>query len=222
MRGAARRIQDGAEPFRALLAEPGVCEVLERRGRFGFMAFHGGELEAVTDVVASQAAAASGASYYGVLHPDGLDVHLPSKFVAPSASAALTAFLDHVEVVVAVHGYGRVGRWTSLLAGGSNRLLAVHVAQHLGPALPGYEVVIDIDAIPRELRGLHPDNPVNLPSCGGVQLELPPRVRGRSPRSPPPGPDGLSPPTRALIDGLAAAARSWPLAETISVACADP
>lgn len=210
MGGAARRIEGSDEPFRALLAEPGVSEVLELRGRFGFMAFHGGELEAVTDVVASRAAAASGSSYYGVLHPEGLDVHLPSALVAPSASTTLERFLAHLDVVVAVHGYGRQGMWTSLLAGGTNRALAAHVAEHVACALPGYEVMTDLEAIPDGLRGLHPDNPVNLPVGGGVQLELPPRVRGRSPLSPPPGPDGLSAPTRALIDGLAAAARSWP------------
>jgi phage replication-related protein YjqB (UPF0714/DUF867 family) len=184
--------------------------VLEIRSTFGFMAFHGGALEEVTDVVASGAAEASGASYYAVLHPPDLDVHLPSTRVRPAESERLAVFLAHVEVAVAVHGYGRLGRWTTLLAGGSNRMLAGHVAAHVEPVLAGYDVETDLDRIPKELRGLHPHNPVNLPSGGGVQLELPPRVRGRSPRSPAPGPDGLSPPTRALIDGLAAAARAWP------------
>ncbi|HEX2575545.1 MAG TPA: poly-gamma-glutamate hydrolase family protein, partial [Aquihabitans sp.] len=124
-------------------------------------------------------------------------------------SPALAAFLAHVEVAVAVHGYGRRGMWTSLLLGGTNRALAAHLADHLAPVLPGYELVTDLDAMPDGLRGVHPRNPVNLPSAGGVQLELPPRVRGRAPTSPPPGPDGLSPPTAALIDGLAAAARAW-------------
>ncbi len=206
-----RRICDAPDPFAALLAHPGVSERVALRSRFGFMAFHGGELEAVTDVVASAAAETSGASYYGVLHPRTLDVHLPSTQVRPGSSPVLAGFLDHVEVVVTVHGYGRRGLWTSLLAGGSNRELADHVTAHVEPALDGYEVVTDIDAIPPGLRGLHPDNPVNLAPGGGVQLELPPRVRGRSPRSPRPGPDGLSPPTRALIDALADAARTWPL-----------
>lgn len=193
-----------------LLATPGVEEVVELRSRFGFMAFHGGGLEEVTDVVAAGAAAAAGASYYGVLHPRGLDVHLPSTRFQPAGSPALASFLAHVEVVVTVHGYGRRGRWTTLLAGGRNRVLADHVAAHLRPALPGYEVVTDLAALPAGLRGLHPDNPVNLPRGGGVQLELPPRVRGRTPRSPPKGPDGLSAPTRELIAALAAAARAWP------------
>lgn len=207
----ARQATGPGSAFARLLATPGVEEVVELRSRFGFMAFHGGHLEAVTDVVASSAAEVSGASYYGVLHPKGLDVHLPSTRFRPTASAALAGFVDHVEVVIAVHGYGRRGRWTSLLAGGSNRPLAEHVAAHLRPALPGYEVVTDLGDIPAELRGLHTDNPVNRPPGGGVQLELPPRVRGRTPLSPPKGPDGLSAPTRDLIAGLAAAARGWPL-----------
>jgi phage replication-related protein YjqB (UPF0714/DUF867 family) len=197
-------------PFAELLATPGVVEQLDLRSPFGFLAFHGGALEEMTDVVAAAAAARAGASYYGVLHPEGLDVHVPSIRVRPDESAALRRFVDHVGVAVAVHGYGRRERWTELLLGGTNRALADHLADHLRPALPGYDLVTDLDAIPVELRGLHRANPVNLPPAGGVQLELPPRVRGRSPRSPAPGPDGLSPPTRALIDGLAAAARAWP------------
>jgi phage replication-related protein YjqB (UPF0714/DUF867 family) len=195
--------------FAALLATPGVEEQLALRSGFGFMAFHGGALEEVTDVVAARAAGLAGASYYGVLHPPGLDVHVPSILVRPAESAALARFLDHVEVVVAVHGYGRRERWTELLVGGSNRELAGHLASHLRPGLPGYDIVVDLDRIPVELRGLHRDNPVNRPPAGGVQLELPPRVRGRSPRSPAPGPDGLAAPTRALIESLAAAARTW-------------
>ena len=50
-------------------------------------------------------------------------------------------------------------------------------------------------AIPRELRGLHPDNPVNVPPDGGVQLELPPRVRGLGPRWADWAGDGFVPPT---------------------------
>lgn len=194
----------------ALLARPDVIEVAEIRSPFGFMAFHGGRLEEVTDLIARAAASASGASYYGILHPDSHG-HLPSTLFHPSGSRALRRFLDHVRVVVTVHGYGRRGKWTSILAGGSNRDLAAHVGASLGAALPEYVVVTDLDAIPPELRGLHPHNPVNRPAAGGVQLELPPRVRGRSPLSPPTGADGLSPPTTALIHGLAAAARSWPL-----------
>ena len=75
--------------------------------------------------------------------------------------------------------------------------------------MPGYQVITDLDAIPRELRGLHPDNPVNRARRGGAQLELTPRVRGISPRSGPVGEDGLSVATAKLVQGLVATARSW-------------
>jgi phage replication-related protein YjqB (UPF0714/DUF867 family) len=196
--------------FAALLAQPGVVEHCELRSSIGVMAYHGGALEQVTDLIAETAAGAAGASYYGVIQPAGVREHVPSIAVRPAASAVLAAFFAHVEVVVTVHGYGRRDRFCSLLLGGTNRVLAQHVADHLRPALPEYSVVTDLDDIPAELRGLHPHNPVNVPRDGGVQIELPPRVRGISPLSPPPGPDGLSPPTRALIDALAASIASWP------------
>ncbi len=197
-------------PFAALLASPGVVEVFERRSRFGFMAFHGGSLEERTDVIAAQAAAASGSSYYGVLLPPDLRWHIPSAQVCPADSARFTAFLHHVDAVVAVHGFGRDGYWTALLLGGSNRALAAHLAGAIRPALPGYTVVTDLHHIPAGLRGLHPDNPCNLPTSGGVQLELPPRVRGNTPRCPPPDRAGLVPDAQALVTALTGAARSWP------------
>lgn len=198
--------------FARMLAHPGVEEGVELRSRFGFMAFHGGNLEAVTDVVATAAARASGASLYSVRQPPDLRWHIPSIAVSPSASERLSRFLTHVEVVVAVHGYGREGYWTTLLAGGGNRALATHVAGHLRLRLPGYEIVDDLDRVPKSLGGVHPDNPVNLTAHGGVQLELPPRVRGIGrywDDHPFRCTDQLCPDTGALIDGLADAARTW-------------
>jgi phage replication-related protein YjqB (UPF0714/DUF867 family) len=195
--------------FAELLATAGVEEVLELRSRFGFLAFHGGSLERVTDVVARKAAARAGASCYAVLQPPDLRWHLPSTRFTPEASPALAQFLGHVEVAVALHGYGRMGRWTSLLLGGSNRALAAHVGHSLTAALPDHEVVTDLDGIPPELRGLHPANPVNRPPGGGVQLELPPRVRGLTPHWAAWSGPGLPPPTEALVDALAQAASTW-------------
>ncbi|KZS70641.1 replication protein [Mycobacterium kansasii] len=191
----------------ALLRGPGVREVSRLRSRFGFLAIHGGDLEKMTDVIAERAAAAADASVYLVRHPDRYPHHLSSARFDPAESARLAEFLDHVDVAVSLHGYGRIGRGTQLLAGGRNRALAAHLARHLD--LPGYQVVTDLEAIPLELRGLHPGNPVNRVRGGGTQLELSARVRGLSPRSPLPGPDGLSPVTAALVVGLVAAARSW-------------
>lgn len=205
-------------PFARLLAHPGVQEVLELRGRFGFMAFHGGNLEAVTDLVAAAAARASGGSLYSILQPADLRWHIPSISVLPADSVRLTDFLAHVEVAVALHGYGRNGHWATLLAGGGNRALAAHIAEHLRGALDGYEVIDDLDRIPEALRGVHAGNPVNLPVGGGMQLELPPRVRGIGPfwddhpsRTKGQWTGGLSPDTVALVDALVEAARTWPL-----------
>jgi phage replication-related protein YjqB (UPF0714/DUF867 family) len=100
-----------------------------------------------------------------------------------------------------------VGRSTQILAGGGNRELAGLLAECL--TVPGHQVVTDLGSIPRELRGLHPDNPVNRARGGGAQLELSSRIRGTSPRSQLPGDDGLTPATAALVAGLAAAAGSW-------------
>lgn len=196
--------------FEELLATPGVVEVLELRSSIGFLAFHGGALERGTDVIAIDAAERADASVYAVIQPDGLRWHVPSIEVTPDASASLRAFLDHVEVTIAVHGYGRDGMWTSLLLGGSNRELATHVASHLAPALPDYVVVDDMGAIPVDLRGLHPRNPVNLPARGGVQLELPPRVRGTTPHWDGWAGPGHCPPMEAIVDALASAAATFP------------
>lgn len=195
-----------------LLAHPGVEEVCELRSRFGFMAYHGGSLEETTDVIAAAAAERAGASYYGVLQPPDLQWHIPSTRISPDDSPTLAAFLEHVEVVVTVHGYGRPGMFTSLLLGGQHRPLADHLGHHLRAHLPAYDVVTDLERIPVELRGLHHRNPVNLPPGRGVQLELPPRVRGSSPLWWD-WEHGLTPHTRSLIEALADAATTFPLDE---------
>lgn len=202
--------------LRDLLGHTGVEEVSELRGRFGFMAFHGGSLEERTDLIARLAAERCGASYYGVHQPAGLRLHVPSHRFTADQSPRLREFIDHVDVVVTVHGYGRRGLFTTLLLGGGNRRMAAHMAPFLRRALPAYRVEDDIERIPRELRGLHPTNPVNAVRGGGVQLELPPRVRGTSPlwwdwEGPHPTPH-----TAALIDGLVAAADAWTRNDAVS------
>ena len=118
-----------------------------------------------------------------------------------------------MDVAVAVHGYGREGLWTTLLLGGGNRDLATHVGRHLRDAMPGYEVIDDLEQIPGDLRGVHRANPVNLPRDGGVQLELPPRTRSRTVPMWRDLPDTQPVPHQLdLIAGLVAAVRRWPTA----------
>lgn len=190
-----------------LLAHPGVEEVCELRSRVGVLAPHGGSLERGTDTIAAAAAERVGASLYAVRQPPDLYWHVPSVAFDPAASPALAAFIGHVESVVAIHGYGRRGMWTTLLVGGRNRTLAARLSGALRTALgDGFTVVDDLEAIPRRLRGLHPRNPVNLPRHAGAQLELPPRVRS-----------GTGAPTYrpayevAVIDALATVIASQPV-----------
>ena len=192
-----------------LLAYENVSEECELRSSFGFMAFHGGELEEMTDIIASRAAERAGASYYGIQLPDNLEWHIPSHKVTADQSPQLASFLSHVNIVVTVHGFGRAGFFTSLLLGGRNRRLASHLGSSLREHLPAYTIIDDIYGIPNNLRGLHQDNPVNVVEHAGVQLELPPRVRGSSPlwwdwEGP-----GLTPHTERLIDALVHCATTW-------------
>jgi phage replication-related protein YjqB (UPF0714/DUF867 family) len=196
-----------------LLGRADVDEEVTLRSRFGFMAYHGGSLERATEVVARAAADAAGASYYGVVQHADEPVHVASALIAPSASPSLASFLDHVEVVITVHGYGRDGRLRDVLLGGRNRALAGHVAAIGRRWLPDYTFHTDLDVIPRELAGQHPKNPVNRPRDRGVQIELPALLRwhhaerGWSDHHP----VGRAPQLDALIGALAQAARSWPL-----------
>lgn len=196
-----------------LLATPGVMEHCELRSRVGFMALHGG-LEASTYEIAAACATAADASLYAVVQPDDLTWHVPSHRYSLDDSDALRSFCEHVDVAISLHGYGGVRdsdqRWLTIVLGGGDRIRAAALGASLRGVLPDYVVIDDLDAIPREYRGIHPDNPVNRCRSGGVQIELPPRVRGTSPmwadhdfaRDP------FVPHTRALIGALVATADS--------------
>ncbi len=204
--------------FAELVALPEVDEQLVLRSSFGFAAYHGGNLERRTELIAAEAAERSGASYYGVVQPIDMHHHISSTKIDPAVSEQFTKFVEHCRVVVTVHGYGRRGMYTSLLCGGGNRLLAAHVARRLRDSLPAYRIVDEIDDIPKKLRGLHRKNPCNLTSGGGMQLELPPRVRGLTPLVDywPGASETTStfPHLEQLIEGLAEAARTWDTATT--------
>jgi phage replication-related protein YjqB (UPF0714/DUF867 family) len=192
-----------------------VTEVCELRGRFGIMAYHGGNLERTTDAVASEVANRTGSSFYGVLQDVPHRHHIASTHFDPAHSEALARFIEHVDVVITVHGYGRKRLWRHLLLGGRNRPLARHIAGHLRDGLPGrYHVLDDLDAIPKELRGQHPGNPVNRPPSRGVQIELPPTIRWNFREWGWSDHEGTSRTTDVsrLIEALSDAVTSWDLA----------
>ena len=160
-----------------LLSCHGVAEDVELRSRFGFMAFHGGSLETKTDAIAAEAAQKSEASFYAIRQPAHLRWHIPSSLFRAEESAKLQAFFERVDVVVTVHGFRRKAFPRHVMLGGRNRTLAAHLAQTLRAKLPGAVVVDDLAKIPPSIRGVHPENPVNVPRLGGVQLELSPLLR---------------------------------------------
>ena len=188
--------------FAELLASPGVEERVVLRSRVGFLALHGG-LESATAEIAAAAASRADASCYAVVQPADLAWHVPSHHFDPEESPRLRQVLSHCDVVISLHGYGRAGLWTALLLGGADRALATRLASRLRAGLPAYDVIDDVAAIPTELRGLDRRNPVNRARGGGVQVELPPRVRGMGPHWDSFDGDGFTPHTEALVAALA-------------------
>ena len=161
----------------SLLETSDAYEELEIRSEIGLMAYHGGTLEKATDAIARETAELCGASYYGLIQTNDDPLHFPSTKLFEYASENLNVFFQHVRVVITIHGYGREHLFHSVLLGGRNRALASHLASFLKMALPDYSFENDLEQIPKELRGLHPKNPVNIPALTGVQVELPPTLR---------------------------------------------
>jgi phage replication-related protein YjqB (UPF0714/DUF867 family) len=111
----------------------------------------------------------------------------------------MRAFLDHVEIVISVHGFGRdgfalwidpgrglvvepygpelrgsqTGPLRGIILGGLNADLLDNTRQVLHGRFAGYHLADE-----RVRLGFHPDNPVNRPPAHGVQIELPPGLRG--------------------------------------------
>lgn len=198
--------------LRELLEHPEVTEICELRGRIGLMAYHGGNLERTTDAIAEEVACRTGSSYYAVLQASPLRRHVASTHFDPAHSSRLARFLDHVDVVATIHGYGRLRLRGQVLLGGRNRALAAHVAEYLRAGLPSrYRVVHELNDIPTELRGQHERNPVNRPPEQGVQIELPPSLRWNRREWGWSDHEGVSraPDVQRLIDALSEAIAGW-------------
>jgi phage replication-related protein YjqB (UPF0714/DUF867 family) len=182
-----------------LLAIPGMREECVLRSNVGFMALHGGSQDRGTELIAREAAEQSGASYYAIVHPPHLRVHLTSRLHNPVDSAQLETFLGHVDIAISVHGFGRdgfalwidpnrgliiepygppvrgrqTGPLRGIILGGLNSQLLQAARELFQHGFAGYHVADE-----RVRLGFHPDNPVNLPPAHGVQIELPPGLRG--------------------------------------------
>jgi phage replication-related protein YjqB (UPF0714/DUF867 family) len=217
--------------LRDILGEPGVDEQCVLRSEVGFLALHGGSQDRGTDLIARRAAARAGASYYAIVQPPTLRVHLTSRRHDPADSPHLRRFLDHVEVAISVHGFGRDGFALAvdparglvieaygpalkgaqrgpvrgIILGGLNAELLQKAHALLEGRFEGYHV-----ADGRVRLGFHPANPVNLPRGKGVQIELPPGLRGIGPLGDRPSPDPEDPVIDALVDSLVELAAAAP------------
>ena len=169
----------------------------------GVMAYHGGNLEVGTDLIADAVADRTGASRYVVRQPDDLRWHIPSRQFRPEESDRLAAFLDHVDEVITIHGYGRRSMFTTVLLGGRHRELAAHRRHAPADTLPGYEVIDDLDDIPAALAASTPRTRSTDPAAAGCRSNCRPRVRGNGPFWN--GWDGgwPTPHTEDLVDGSA-------------------
>ena len=182
-----------------LLAIPGMREECVLRSKVGFLALHAGSQDRGTEQIARRAAENAGASYYAIEHPPQLRVHLTSRLHDPKHSRQLQAFLEHIDIAISVHGFGRDGfaLWVDpdrgllvepygpairgsqtgplrgIIVGGLNAELLQAARELFEQRFEGYHVADE-----RVRLGFHPDNPVNLPSAHGVQVELPPGLRG--------------------------------------------
>ena len=182
-----------------LLSLPGVQEVCLLRSTVGFMALHGGSQDRGTHEIASGAAESCGASYYAIVQPGGMRAHLTSRLHNPDDSDLLPAFLRHIEIAISVHGFGRDGFYLradpvggvavepygpalrgqqsgplrGIILGGRNKELLDIARRLFHDRFTGYHVADE-----RFRLGFDPRNPVNLPTSHGVQIELPPGLRG--------------------------------------------
>ncbi|MCC5475529.1 poly-gamma-glutamate hydrolase family protein [Streptomyces sp. NPDC059680] len=173
----------------------------------GLLALHGsneGGTAQLADLVARRCGATSLVfTQPGVRQP----VHIPSARMAAGHSALLREFLDRVSLTVSLHGHMRPEAPHTIFLGGGNRAAARVLAEALAAGAPQFPAVTDLAAIPADLRGVHPRNPVNLTRLGGVQVELPLLARTGGGADIPPGPvaEALTAGVKAL--GAAASRR---------------
>jgi len=219
-----------------LLDQPGVDERCVLRSSIGFLALHGGSQDRGTELIAERAADRAGASYYGIVQPPDRRVHLPSKDHDPSEAPGLRRFLDHVAVAISVHGFGRDsftfvleperglvlepygppmrgaqrGPLRGIILGGRNEELLEQARRFLDDRFEGYHV-----ADRRVRLGFHPRNPANLPRQHGIQVELPPGLRGIGPLGERPSPDLDDPVLTEVTDALVELA-AWAAANVVT------
>ncbi len=147
-----------AAVFDRLLQCFDVEEHVVLRSPVGFLALHGG-IEPGTEGIAVAASVASGASAYVVTQPRSLGWHVSSHRIVTADVPRLAAFLDHVDVVVSVHGYFRPEQPDALFVGGGRRDLAGELAARLRAVVGEMPVIDDAPGDPEVDAGDRPAQP---------------------------------------------------------------
>ncbi|OLZ70285.1 hypothetical protein AV521_14100 [Streptomyces sp. IMTB 2501] len=171
----------------------------------GLLALHGSN-EGGTAELAGLVARRCGATSLVFTQPGAREpVHIPSPRMAADHCALLREFLRRVSLTVSLHGHMRPEAPHTIFLGGANRPAARVLAEAFAAGAPQFPTVTDLAAIPPALRGVHPQNPVNLTRLAGVQVELPLQARTSGGADIPP--DSV---TDALTAGVEELSRSTP------------
>ena len=92
-----------------LLALPGIREECLLRSNIGFMALHGGSQDRGTEQIAEMVADEAGASHYAIVQLLHGASTSPRLCTIPTIRPICGLSLEHVDVAISVHGFGRDG-----------------------------------------------------------------------------------------------------------------
>ncbi len=156
----------------------GFVEYARFAGGVAVLAVHGGGIEPGTEELAEYAAAETGCSLYvfsGRLEKGNSRLRRMSRSLFREEDSLRSRVIGQANAVISIHGHGRDAN--EIYAVGASEVLKGMFVELMAQRLPAFPVVTDPAKIPKGLAGLHPDNVVNLPAGGGLQLELPARLR---------------------------------------------
>jgi phage replication-related protein YjqB (UPF0714/DUF867 family) len=174
-----------AGPALSLPAGAGAARAVSRPPAAGshpgcIFAPHGGGIEPGTEEIARALARASGASLYvlaGRRAAGNKALHVTSTAMRAGVSARLDRALARCRTAIAIHGHAQPGAPRAIYVSGRAAAAAGLISAALRGALAGWDVIDDPARIPPGLAGLSPENFVNRPAGGGVQIELPRALR---------------------------------------------
>jgi len=157
---------------------PDFREYGAKRGKIGVFAIHGGGIEIGTEQIARNIAKRTNCSVYifsGRKKTGNNNLRISSIEFASLNHPLFSNILSHIEKIVAIHGHNQNKK--DIHIGGRNVDLKSKIAEALKKRLPEYHVITFLHEIPDLMKGIDPNNFVNLPQERGMQIELPQALR---------------------------------------------